>query len=444
MADLQDLRTGDRLLVCYDLDPEALLWHERLLVGHIGGSEWVIVTPERDVYAEDLILGVEDWHRLGPRGGLPPELRGAPMHRFGQGDPPAAELRELLREGEQLAEAERERYGGADLPALAPEAAPARLAGAGRPAALGDVPMFDHVPRQPPPGPALQPAGGALVAPARAPAGAGGPAWVALEARGGLQLGAPLPGDAAVLARGDRGLATLGNGTVVACGLAGTLAAPAPVAGPAAAGADLRTLPVRYDGAGKRRRDFRECVELFTETTFPDWGVAGPRTVKWLFDEMARWQQAPSQRHHWWRTLLRVSPDDFGVAEHECLSRCFEEAASYDQLNMSELCAFEVLARRFQLIEERYAAKLLEAELGHDSEGRHFETSLFLGGDRSRGRALICPRLEEWISGRLRDEAAILKERRKGREERQLARGTASTPSPGAGAQGAAQPGKKK
>lgn len=46
-----------------------------------------------------------------------------------------------------------------------------------------------------------------------------------------------------------------------------------------------------------------------------------------------------------------------------------------------------------------------------------------MGGDFGRGRALIAPELQEWIASRLRDEAAVLKEKRKGREERQLARG---------------------
>ena len=55
---------------------------------------------------------------------------------------------------------------------------------------------------------------------------------------------------------------------------------------------------------------------------------------------------------------------------------------------------------------------------------RAFERNLFLGSDRTSGRSLVSPQLQEWIAGKLRDEAAILKERWKGREERQLARGS--------------------
>ena len=59
--------------------------------------------------------------------------------------------------------------------------------------------------------------------------------------------------------------------------------------------------------------------------------------------------------------------------------------------------------------------------------------ALFMGASRPNGRALIAPELTKWISTRLQEEAAILKERRKGREERQLARGPEAPPPPKGG-----------
>ena len=114
-----------------------------------------------------------------------------------------------------------------------------------------------------------------------------------------------------------------------------------------------------------------------------------------------------------------------------------ELGITYDQLNCSELGIFELMARRFQLLEERYARQLLESEMGKAAEDLGFEQALFMGADRSRGRALIAPALEEWVASKLKDEAAILKERRKGREERQLARsGGSSSTAPGPAAEG--------
>ena len=51
------------------------------------------------------------------------------------------------------------------------------------------------------------------------------------------------------------------------------------------------------------------------------------------------------------------------------------------------------------------------------------ERRLFLGAERSSGHALIMPELETFIADQLQKESAVLKERRKAREERELVRG---------------------
>ena len=48
------------------------------------------------------------------------------------------------------------------------------------------------------------------------------------------------------------------------------------------------------------------------------------------------------------------------------------------------------------------------------------ERHLFLGGARPKGSALVAPELEKRVAAQLGKEASILKERRKGREEREL------------------------
>ena len=44
-----------------------------------------------------------------------------------------------------------------------------------------------------------------------------------------------------------------------------------------------------------------------------------------------------------------------------------------------------------------------------------------VGQERGRGRALVAPALESWVATKLAEDAAVLKERRKAREERALA-----------------------
>ena len=43
-----------------------------------------------------------------------------------------------------------------------------------------------------------------------------------------------------------------------------------------------------------------------------------------------------------------------------------------------------------------------------------------MGGELTRSAALVSPALQEYVADKLREESAVLKERRKGREERIL------------------------
>ena len=65
------------------------------------------------------------------------------------------------------------------------------------------------------------------------------------------------------------------------------------------------------------------------------------------------------------------------------------------------------------------------------------ERAIFLGQGRSRGQALIDPALEAWAASKLAEESAVLKERRKGIEERQLLAGLGSAAIGGGGADSA-------
>ena len=94
-----------------------------------------------------------------------------------------------------------------------------------------------------------------------------------------------------------------------------------------------------------------------------------------------------------------------------------------DQLNVSECVVFETAVRRYQLWEEIYSSALAEADAGESSAEWIDERRLFLGMPRARSSALVSPLLEQHVASRLAEEPAVLKERRKGREEKQLARG---------------------
>ena len=73
-----DLEVGNRLLIRYETPTAADpgLWHERLLLGAVRSSTWVVCSPTLDVYAEDVLHQDVDVVRCGPRGGLPNGLQG--------------------------------------------------------------------------------------------------------------------------------------------------------------------------------------------------------------------------------------------------------------------------------------------------------------------------------------------------------------------------------
>ena len=116
---------------------------------------------------------------------------------------------------------------------------------------------------------------------------------------------------------------------------------------------------------------------------------------------------------------MQLSASDVGVDEHKFLSEILEQAMTYDQLQCGELLCMEGIARRYQMWEEVYSATLKQADAGADAAPWMDERTLFLG-ERNRGHALISPELEERVANELAKESAILKERRKGREDKLL------------------------
>ena len=396
---LKNLQAGDRIVLLFDREDG--YWHERLLLAKISDRRWVVCTPHGDVYDEDLGEAL-DVREVGPRGGVPDTLRqvnkkGLYLHLPDK----------ILRNQEQLCtEAE----------------------------VLAAKVILDEKPKKDRSKVALLPLGTGR----GARASVGGKSkdaeviWLALESRGGYTVGDPVAAELLEddgkpgMHNDDRGLVDLPSGEVLAVGADGTLVGTDTPRGGVPipeAESDLRTLPVNYLFDGSRKRTFNGAAALLSTTDFVGWPIKGPRTAKWLADQFAQGSQSPTQRHFWWRSVQQLGASDVGVDDHYFLSELFELACTVDQLNVGELVVFEVIARRFQLWEEVYAASLREAEAGSEAAPWLDERQIFLGHERSRGHALVCPAFEVWVADRLKDESSILKERRKGREERLLYQG---------------------
>eukprot|EP00971_Amphidinium_carterae_P350487 6491572-Amphidinium_carterae.1 len=316
--------------------PRAGEWHERLLLERVVADNWIVLSRDFDYFSEDFALS-ERVYRRGARGGLPPEIRGVDRRRVFEIDINEfiARRGEVLAEGHRLAIAER-----------------------------GPVAVAPRMPDR-------------------------ATEWISMESRAELSLGASLSLQTGVLlhVEEDRCLYRSAAGTLVSGAVVGSWTVPRQED-------DLRTLPVRYRAGNERFRDFADASEKLTVTTLTDWRIQGPRTCRWLMQQMAGLGQTPSTRHYWWRGLLHLSAADPGIDEMECLSEVFELALCHDQLNIAEISAFEVLARRWQLWEEIYGAELAETDAGQGADGWTSEREMFLGRARGRSSALVMPELE--------------------------------------------------
>ena len=89
------------------------------------------------------------------------------------------------------------------------------------------------------------------------------------------------------------------------------------------------------------------------------------------------------------------------MLEHESICKALELAIEYDQLNIGELAAIELLCRRLQMIQYRWKERVLgTASTGTVDDESHF----FLGVDPTA--------LNTWLGEELHKEAQANKEQR--------------------------------
>ena len=180
---------GESVLVQFPDDRRPLLWQERVLLGRIAGSRWIVASPDEEL--DEIDLAEHDFRALPRSRKLPGGVREADCYLVYFEDKPKnfftqTELDALIEEGTRMAVM----LGGV-LPAVPPPRAGDLEARAGL---VGD-PLESRVP-------------GRQVVPMLR-------VWTAVEQVGSVRRGDEVPRPSPDLCRGERGLAQLETGEFV-------------------------------------------------------------------------------------------------------------------------------------------------------------------------------------------------------------------------------------
>ncbi len=435
MASWLNIVPGIPVAVFYSDDD---VWHERLPLWRAGDGMWMIYTPDKDMYVEDLRCGSDDgpskvkvkgydfkyWSRVG----------GA-AYRFAS-PPSPEEFRSLLKEAFK----ELGKDPGFDK-AWRPDVV-MDMDGKSHPASdfLRGVLVTHRLPAR---GGGVLDVGDETAATSKQKAFMGsirpikpaesGLLWVCCEARGDHQVGEVVEVDPKRdVMLGNIGLFQSDSGWLrlemlsepdrlkmiplhsVAAAPSDPVAItkdplPSPETGDEDAG-DARTLFVDYDEQGCRFKMWRSVVLESKDFSYADWPFEGPSTVMHLLKQMHRnggdarlWLQL-------WSRQKNIVDSDRVMHEMRCLTDILYHAATFDQLNLPVLASMETASRRIQCIVEAYAsgtgnpdwsnAKLYTCHTGPDD--------------------LVSPQLRSWAARRGKEEVELATARARMKELRKL------------------------
>jgi hypothetical protein len=406
------LAPGRRAWLCYSGVSE---WHERLILGHVAGREYVVASPDLDLFVEQIDNANVDLDgvRVAPAAGtLPIGLPGPGMSLYGFAPLSAAVMAQLMSEGAEQAQIERESRG---------------LGGAAAGVPVGAAALPVAVPAGPAPALAIvavpvgAPAAAAPVAGA-GPAGrlprvvAAGGRWVLDEPIVGHEVGEEFNLPLGAVQLGNRALVSIGSEVVVLKQLAAGASVDAYAqARRALLNDDIRILP----SSGRRPRTLAQAVELMTKSTrdnMPLSPLTSPDTqVYFLESTINSGQQSLIARDSKWKAESGVNAKSQIAYEHGLISRALEYGATIDGLNLKNLVMADLLMKRLQLHEEAVA----ECPEAPNYEGADH----YLGIVQRAGGTAMDPNLRSYVASELGKEAAIMKEKRKAQESRTALKG---------------------
>ena len=421
----QDLLPGQTLAVFFEDD---VYWHERLLLWPRDSSSWYILTPDLDVYAEDLSCTGGDgpskvkvkgkdfryWSRVGG-------------HAYSFANPVADDdlLRAHIKQAYQMGLREDD---------FDPDARPEHVLdvkGALRPVAeflpnLGGRRLTGKQPAGRRGGGVLtssEPSQSQLddIASVRPICEAGvDQLWVVVENVGGYKIGDTarvnlsrdlMIGDRVGLLKAPEGWIKAELVSVADAAELVEMRRPAPpaeeIAVPDDLPADARTLMVDYDHQGVRFKEWRTMVTEAKEYAYDDWPFEGQATVLHLLKHMLKYGGDPKQWLELWCRQKGIAEQDRVKHELRCLMDVFYYGGTFDQLNMPVLASFEAAARRIQCIVDAYSA-------GGSAAPDWGNAKLFTGYVGPDD--LVMPQLKTWAARRGKEEVELHQARNRMKE----------------------------
>ena len=128
----------------------------------------------------------------------------------------------------------------------------------------------------------------------------------------------------------------------------------------------------------------------------------------------------PTSFHQRYLAETRLDYSAGGISEHGVLCKFFEIATMFDFIDVGRSAACELLARKIQIIHDRWKHKSPSFAAGGNNSGIDDDSFLLLGTYETRGNVGICPELVTHLGIEIGKQASVDKERRKAREERAL------------------------
>ena len=175
-------------------------------------------------------------------------------------------------------------------------------------------------------------------------------------------------------------------------------------------GRDFRVLPILRDQAGRRRARLSDTLQRSVAHSSKDWVFRGPSALEELATAIDATGMDLSTYFTHWKGVSGVAPSLGICVEMRNLLEALRLAFTYDQLDVMNIAAFELLGRRVLQIQ-----RAVRANAKHPSfDG--LEGMLSFALDEQGG--VVTSKFDEFYSGEQRSNALIMKQQRLMREER--------------------------